>query len=164
LLTHAFYQRAMNRYLRAAFMFLGVFAFCGVSAAESLGVTGGRLAPCPYAPRCVSSQAPETDTRHYIVPLTYTATRADALIALKAAAATLPRQRLVSETDGYLRYEFTSRLIGYVDDVEFHFDENDKRVHVRSSGRIGWWDGGVNRERVEQIRREFLMRTAVQHQ
>ena len=51
----------------------------------------------------------------------------------------------------YLYAEFRSRLLGFVDDVEFFFD--GVVVHVRSASRLGRRDFGVNRARVEEIRR-----------
>jgi uncharacterized protein (DUF1499 family) len=43
----------------------------------------------------------------------------------------------------------------YVDDVEFYLDEKSKLIHVRSASRIGKGDMGVNRKRIEAIRKEL---------
>ena len=45
--------------------------------------------------------------------------------------------------------------MGYVDDVEFTFDETAQVIHFRSSSRLPYWDWGVNRERMEEIRAAF---------
>lgn len=127
--------------------------------ANPAGPARARFAPCSPAPHCVSSQAPETDSRHYVVPFRLDATPRDAMAALKKVVGAIPRTRLVTESADYLHYEFTSRVFKFVDDVEFHVDEAAKRVDVRSASRIGWWDGGVNRRRVEQIRAAFLAET-----
>ena len=71
---------------------------------------------------------------------------------LKTAIATLPRIKLVEEDGDYLHYEFTSRLLRFVDDVEFVFDDESKIIHFRSASRIGYGDYGVNRDRMEKIR------------
>ena len=52
---------------------------------------------------------------------------------------------------------FTTRL-GFVDDVQFLLDERARVIHVRSASRVGYWDLGVNRKRMEAIRREYLSR------
>jgi len=72
---------------------------------------------------------------------------------LKSAIGTLPRTRLVEQDGLYLHYEFTSLLLRFVDDVEFLFDSETKTVHFRSASRVGYGDFGVNRRRMEDIRR-----------
>ena len=110
------------------------------------------LPPCPSSPNCVYTLAPSNDERHAIAPYRYKKPRAEAKEALKAVVATLPRIKLVEEDDAYLRYEFTSKLLRFVDDVEFVFDEESKTIHFRSASRIGYGDHGVNRDRMEEIR------------
>ena len=114
---------------------------------DNLGVTNGRLAPCRRTPNCVSSQADPADTEHYIAPIPF---RGDAIAAVREAVAAMPRTTIVSEKQNYLYAEFRSRLLGYVDDVEFYFDGN--AIQVRSASRLGRRDFGVNRKRVERLR------------
>jgi len=115
-------------------------------------MTRRTLAPCPSSPNCVSTLAPAEDTRHAIAPYRYHKSRAEAKEAVKATIASLPRTRLVEEEEAYLHYEFTSRLLRFVDDVEFVFDDEAKNIHFRSASRIGYGDHGVNRDRMEHIR------------
>ncbi|MCP9464314.1 MAG: DUF1499 domain-containing protein [Nitrospira sp.] len=114
-------------------------------------MTPRELAPCPSSPNCVSTQA--QDARHAIAPLRYQKPLAEAKAMLKAALDSLPRTRLVEEDDIYLHYEVTSLLFRFVDDVEFLFDEQAKTIHFRSASRVGYGDFGVNRRRMEEIRR-----------
>lgn len=120
-----------------------------------IGVTNGKLAPCPNSPNCVCSQIPETDQQHYIQPLAYTSSSTEALTKLKSVIQSLPRTEIITESANYLYAEFTSNLMGYVDDVEFLVDENTKKIHVRSASRLGKSDLGVNRNRIETIRSLF---------
>lgn len=108
------------------------------------------LSACPASPNCVSTQA--TDAQHAIAPIQYKKSRAEAKEALKAVIASLPRVKLVEEDDAYLRYEFTSLLLRFVDDIEFVLDEMTKTIHFRSASRTGYSDLGVNRRRMEQVR------------
>src|SRR5687767_1935839 len=110
----------------------------------NLGVREGRLAPCRSTPNCVSSQADPSDREHYIEPL-----RAS-MEEVRNAVEALPRTRIVLAHPDYLYAEFRSKLLGYVDDVEFFFD--GAVVQVRSASRVGRRDFGVNRDRVEKIR------------
>ncbi len=109
-----------------------------------LGVRDGLLAPCKRSPNCVSSQASPADREHYIAPIRGT------LAAVKSAVQSMPRATVVSEKQSYLYAEFRTRLMRYVDDVEFYFDGSV--VQVRSCSRLGRRDFGVNRKRVEAIR------------
>ena len=117
---------------------------------ENLGVRDGKLASCPNSPNCVSSQS--LDDLHKIVPLTYNSTREKALADLKSVIQSLPKTKIISESTDYLYAEFTSALMGFVDDVEFYFDPGGNIIHVRSASRLGQSDLGVNRKRIETIR------------
>ena len=122
---------------------------------DNLGVNNGQLASCPNSPNCVSSQTQPSDTVHYIEALTYTSTPEEALSKLKAVIESLPRTKIITETDSYLYAEFKSALMGYVDDVEFYIEKDTQKIHVRSASRLGQSDLGVNRKRVETIREKF---------
>jgi uncharacterized protein (DUF1499 family) len=119
----------------------------------NLGVSDGRLAACPASPNCVSSQA--TDPQHAIAPLHYPGTAAESKAALKAVLQGLPRTRVVRETDDYLYVEFTSALWRFVDDVEFYWDKTHPEIQLRSASRLGYGDMGVNRARVEALRKKL---------
>lgn len=116
----------------------------------NLGVHDGKLAPCPNTPNCVSSQS--SDAEHGIEPLTYTSTAEEAIAALKAVIQGMKKTKVITENKSYLYAQFTSALMGFVDDVEFYLDEVAKVIHVRSASRLGQSDLGVNRKRIETIR------------
>ena len=64
----------------------------------------------------------------------------------------MARSTVVSETDDYLHAICRTRL-GFVDDVECRLAGDV--IHVRSASRVGWFDFGANRARVEWLRRAF---------
>jgi uncharacterized protein (DUF1499 family) len=111
----------------------------------NLGVKDGRLAPCRRTPNCVCSQADPSDREHYIAPLKAS------IENVRKAVEALPRTRIVVARPNYLYAEFRSRLLGFVDDVEFFFDGT--ALQVRSASRLGRRDFGVNRVRIEELRR-----------
>lgn len=119
---------------------------------ENLGLHDGRLAPCKRSPNCVSSQADPADAEHYIAPLSVKGSAAEAIAAVRRAIEGMERVRVIDERPGYLYAEFRTKLLRYVDDVEFAYDEKAQVMHVRSASRLGRRDFGVNRERVEAIR------------
>jgi uncharacterized protein (DUF1499 family) len=116
----------------------------------NIGVRSGQLAPCPSTPNCVNSQS--TDIQHGIEPLTYNSKPIEAMADLKRVVQSLERTKIITQTQNYLYAEFTSKLMGFVDDVEFLLADRAKVIHVRSASRLGESDLGVNRKRVETIR------------
>jgi uncharacterized protein (DUF1499 family) len=116
---------------------------------QNLGHDAGRLAPCKRTPNCVSSQADPKDEQHYIAPI---ALKGDAIAAVRKAVESMPRTTVVRVEAGYLYAEFRSKLMGFVDDVEFLADPAQGVVHVRSASRLGRRDFDVNRNRIEQLR------------
>jgi len=129
-----------------------VFSFSG-KRPTNLGVNQGKLLECPNTPNCVNSQS--SDDAHKIEPLTYRSTPAQTIANLKAVIQAMPRTQVITETPDYLYAEFTSAIMGFVDDVEFYLDAANSVIHVRSASRLGQSDLGVNRKRIESIRSEF---------
>jgi uncharacterized protein (DUF1499 family) len=74
------------------------------------------------------------------------------MAALKRVIQAMERTKIITESENYLYVEFTSKLMGYVDDVEFYLDSAAGVIQVRSASRLGQSDLGVNRKRIEQIR------------
>ena len=125
--------------------------FAGRRPAD-LGVHDGRLAPCPRTPNCVSSQADPADAVHYIAPIPFRGTPVEAMAAVRRAVESMPRATVVRHEPDYLYAEFRSRLMGFVDDVEFTYDGKAGVIQLRSASRLGRSDLGVNRRRIEAIR------------
>jgi uncharacterized protein (DUF1499 family) len=122
---------------------------------SNLGVTEGRLAPPKRSPNCVSSQADPLDAEHYIAPFKFTGAPVEAIAALRSIVDGGARTLVVRHEGDYLYAEYKSRLMGFVDDVEFHASAREGVIHVRSASRLGRRDFGVNRDRIESIRARF---------
>jgi uncharacterized protein (DUF1499 family) len=147
--------------LITAALFLGgaVGLFSG-QRPGNLGAREGRLAPCASTPNCVSSQADPNDSVHYIAPYSLAGPVGSAWSVLVSVVRDQQRSAIVEEKPGYLYAEFTSRLMGYVDDVEFLLNEKSSVIEVRSASRLGSSDFGVNRKRIEAIRAAYTARLA----
>ena len=111
------------------------------------------LKPCPQKPNCVSSFA--VDISHAVEPLRYFGDWLRAKQTLVQIVNQTPRSDIVKNIDDYLHVTFKSKILGFVDDVEFLFDDTKKIIHVRSASRVGYYDFGVNRHRVEKIRQSL---------
>ena len=120
---------------------------------DHLGVRDGRLAPPKRTPNNVNSQVDKNaDAQHYIEPLRYSGDARQAWAALRQVIDGMPRVKVITSDSNYLYAEFTSKLMGFVDDTEFYLDEKAGVIEVRSASRLGRGDRGVNRERIEFIR------------
>jgi uncharacterized protein (DUF1499 family) len=129
----------------------------GAVGASALGVRDGRLDPCPSSPNCVASQA---DGDAKVEPLAFEGSGEEALRRLADAIRGMPRAEVVALGNGYLRAEFTTRIFGWVDDVEAVVEASASVIHLRSASRTGYWDLGTNRRRVEAIREAFAEASA----
>jgi uncharacterized protein (DUF1499 family) len=125
-----------------------------------LGVKDGQLArPNPKKPNNVSSQADPSDLEHYVEPLRFDSAKykpaqvVKELLTLIDGLNVSTKMVQCNEVD-YLYVEFTSKLMGYVDDVEFYVTK-DGTIHVRSASRLGYSDLGANRARIKLIRSKW---------
>ncbi len=112
-----------------------------------------KVSPCPESPNCVSSQS--TDEAHFIEPLHYSGSPADARQKLIAILEGMNRVRLVKVETDYIHAEFRSSVFRFVDDVKFWFPPDKPLIHVKSASRKGYYDFGANRRRVERLRLKF---------
>ena len=117
---------------------------------SNLGIHDGKLNPCPASPNCVVSQ--DGDTEHTIEPIAYEGDRDAVREVLLQVLSVVPRTTVSEETNDYIRAESNSRLLGFVDDLEFYLPSEEKVIYLRSASRLGESDLGVNRRRLEQIR------------
>lgn len=111
-----------------------------------------RIADCPRSPNCVSSVSSSGARR--IAPLTFKGSPDEAFQCLERIVRGMKRTTIVVVEKSYLHAEFRT-FVGFVDDVEFLVNSADRTVLMRSASRAGYWDLGVNRRRLEAVRRAF---------
>jgi uncharacterized protein (DUF1499 family) len=93
----------------------------------------------------------------YIAPLALNDAPTVAIEKLLFIVKALPRVRIITHMQNYLCAEAVSRLFRFIDDVAFYADEESGLIHMRSASRVGYSDFGVNRKRLEQVRRRYLV-------
>ncbi|MEN8260823.1 MAG: DUF1499 domain-containing protein [Pseudomonadota bacterium] len=111
------------------------------------------LPPCLASPNCVSSLAMDAD--HRVEPILLRGSGKDALERLANIITGMHRSRIIEQRELFLHATFTSLVFRFVDDVHVRVDEDNQRIDLRSASRVGYWDLGVNRRRVEEIRKRF---------
>ena len=116
---------------------LALFQLVGPVPPE-LGVHNGALAPCPSPAHCARADWVVNDPDQ-------------ALQTLTAALAATSRTTVVEQTNGYLHATASSRLFGFVDDLELYADPERGVLQARSVSRIGDSDLGVNAQRLASL-------------
>ncbi len=109
--------------------------------------------PCPKTPNCVSSI--DTSRGHFIQPLEFTGSAKDAQYRLLQILNQFKGARVVTFEENLIEAEFISSIFRFVDDVKFYLDDREKIIHVKSASRVGFSDLGVNRRRIEKIRKQL---------
>lgn len=140
---------------KALVCLLLVLTGCAAAPPDTLRGLSGTLAPCPGAPRCVSSQAENPEKR--VPPLHFPGPPAQQRRAIVAVVQSMEGGEVATAKGDYVHATFTSDWLGFVDDVEFVLTGSEG-IQVRSSSRIGYYDFGVNRARVEEIRDRLRQR------
>ena len=135
----------------------GQLGFLQGTRPTDLGVRDGRLKPPSMTENSVTSQAslyPDHPQRKYadIAPLPVKGEGPATIAQIKAIVEGMDGAKVVKSEPGYLYAQFTTRLMKYVDDVEFWFDPAANVIQVRSASRVGRGDLGVNRKRIEAVR------------
>ena len=112
---------------------------CCAAANPSAPESAGSLKPCPGSPNCVSTQSADPDIR--MAPLPNRGDRAAARDRLLSILADMPRATVATNAGHYLHVEFRSAVFGFVDDVEFVFDDAAEAIHFRSvpAAATGTW-------------------------
>lgn len=149
----------MNTFLKFIVTCSCIFLLgCTTGKVSNLTVQGPsekiRLEPCPKTPNCVSSIEP-IGSKHYISPLRYTAGKDLAYRNLVVLIESIPGARIVAKQADYIKAEIRSSIFRFVDDVAFLFSPDQSVIEVRSASRVGYYDFGKNRRRIEDVRKRW---------
>ena len=90
---------------------------------------------------------------HRVAPFAVAGDSASTLRRLEDVIGSMPRTNIMVATETYLHAVCRTRLLGFRDDLEFRHSPAEGVVHVRSASRVGVYDFGVNRRRVERVRK-----------
>ena len=129
-------------------------AGCMDHAQEEHGTNRNTLSPCPDSPNCVSTKS--TDPDRAMSPLPYVGTREKSHERLILVLRDMKRCTIITADPGYIHAEFRSALFGFVDDVNFIFDDDERLIHFLSASRTGYYDFGANRKRMKEISDRYM--------
>lgn len=148
-----------------------IFHFSGTKPSY-LGVQKNppSLALCPATSNCLSTSENSSDTTHYAPPWNYNpdggrgskdpvsreVAMKELLDVIKSTKPDKFTPMIKEKKDDYVRVEYESPILGFVDDVEFWFPPGKKSiVQYRSASRLGSFDFDVNRKRIKALRQEL---------
>ena len=140
---------------------VGQFGFLRGSPPAEPGLREGKLKPPSRTRNSVSSQAglwpaAEHDVEYAkIEPLRFSGDPVVAMNRLRNVLKAWPDAVVVEDRPDYIAVEFETRWLRFVDDAEFLLDPAERVIHVRSKSRLGSNDHGVNRKRIEALRRKL---------
>lgn len=147
-------------FIMVAFLLISLpFMSCSGNRPSNPGVSGPGMAPCPSSPNCVSSDA--QDDSHKIQPLQLAVPFDQAWQIAREEVSKLPRTQIVHEKPDYFHAECRSAIFAFVDDLELCLRPAEGIIAVRSASRLGYFDFGVNRRRVEALRSALMKRGIV---
>jgi uncharacterized protein (DUF1499 family) len=127
-------------------------------APTDLGMKEGKLKRPSRTPNSVTSQAdlwPDHPQKAYsaIAPFKASGDGNAEMKKIAEALKAMPRTTIIQQEPGYIYAQSTTAALKFTDDIEFALDANKGIIDVRSASRLGRKDFGVNRARVESIRR-----------
>lgn len=117
------------------------------------GSTMERMSECPDSPNCVSSMSKMES--HFIAPISFTGDPQKAMDRLEKVILSNSRAEIEIKESGYIKAVFTSAVFRFKDDLECLLDKDKNIINIRSASRLGYSDFGVNRARVDEIRKLF---------
>jgi uncharacterized protein (DUF1499 family) len=121
---------------------------------EANGLFEAKLTKCPDKPNCICTEF-VADASHYIEPIDLSQSNAAEVLSRLKNSIREMGGSLQAEADNYLAFTFTSSIFRFVDDLEIRIDKDLKIIHMRSASRVGHSDRGVNKKRIEQLKKLF---------
>ncbi|MFK7857304.1 MAG: DUF1499 domain-containing protein [Granulosicoccus sp.] len=131
---------------------LAVPKLSGASAASGILENNGQstLGDCPDIPNCQGSESSRNSQKVDRLALSKSAT--DAIDILSTIISSQAGAQIVTRDERYLHATFVTRIMGYIDDVEFLVSDDGQSLQVRSASRLGKSDLGANAKRIALLR------------
>lgn len=116
---------------------------------QALGLKDGHLQACTSTDNCVISER-VNDSPATVEVYTFEGDKAAFLIKLATVVESMGGEIVTAEGD-YIAATFTSKVFGFIDDLELRVSD-EHQLHFRSSSRVGRKDFGANKKRIEALK------------
>jgi uncharacterized protein (DUF1499 family) len=144
-------MKVQTRLITSIAGMLGASLLIGACSTPQLGASNGIFQACSFAPHCVSST--ESDPQKYIAPIVVSSPQE--WQRLQQLVLAIPRTQIAVQDVNYLHAVTSTDIMHYKDDVELLYSPAKNTVDIRSSSRVGYYDFGINRARLEQLRSQL---------
>jgi uncharacterized protein (DUF1499 family) len=144
-------MKVQTRLITSIAGMLGASLLIGACSTPHLGASNGIFQACSFAPHCVSST--ESDPKKYIAPIVVSSPQE--WQRLQQLVLAIPRTQIAVQDVNYLHAVTSTDIMHYKDDVELLYSPAKNAVDIRSSSRVGYYDFGTNRARLEQLRSQL---------
>lgn len=110
--------------------------------------------PCSEAPNCVASTKKQQPEARYIEPLHYDREQIAARDVFEALLSVLEQSGIdnIQAEFPQIKGVATTTFLHFKDDMEFVVDHSQGLIYMRSESRMGYYDFGKNRRRLESLR------------
>lgn len=155
--------KEMKKILKAIFGFFVLFTIlwgCSGNKTERLNSESSGFLDCPDSPNCVSSLA--KNTKHRIEPFKLKKDYKTGWEIVQKTVGSLPRTKIVSADTSDIHAECRSKIFRFVDDLMLHLNSSNGIINIRSASRTGYSDLGVNRRRVESLRKKLRYKDIIE--
>jgi uncharacterized protein (DUF1499 family) len=153
-------MKKMIKFFIGSLMFVTILWGCSGNPAERHNSESSGFLDCPDTPNCVSSLA--KNPKYQIEPFRLKKDPEASWDIVKKTVGSLPRTKIVSADNTDIHAECRSLIFRFVDDLSLHLTPSDGIIHLRSASRTGYSDLGVNRRRVENLRKKLQQKGIIE--
>lgn len=138
-----------------------IIAFCALmffkayqskNMKANVGLVNDQLQTCGDKPNCISSSA-QQGTSFYYPPIE--SNNIEVVWDNLNMAVSSGLFKIEKSTASYIHATATTKLLGFVDDLEFLLSEKEGKIYLRSASRVGYSDMGTNRKRMDKLVQEI---------
>ncbi|MDH4207187.1 MAG: DUF1499 domain-containing protein [Desulfobacteraceae bacterium] len=134
-------------------MLITILWGCSGNPTERQNSESSGFLDCPDTPNCVSSLA--KNPKYRVEPFKLKKDPKTSWDIVQKTVGSLPRTKVVSADNSDIHAECRSMIFRFVDDLTLHLTPSNSIIHIRSASRTGYSDLGVNRRRVEKLRKKL---------
>jgi len=146
-------MKKMLKIFTGSVMFITILWGCSGNPTEHNNSGSSGLLDCPDTPNCVSSLA--KNAKHRVEPFKLKKDPKTSWDVVQKTVGLLSRTNIVSADNSNIHAECRSIIFRFVDDLALHLSPSNGIIHIRSASRTGYSDLGVNRRRVENLRKKL---------
>ena len=155
--------KEMKKMIKVSIGYLMLFTIlwgCSGNPAERHNSESPGSLDCPDTPNCVSSLA--KNPKYRVEPFKLKKDPKTNWDIVHKMVASRPRTKIVSADNSDIHAECRSMIFRFIDDLTLHLIPSNGIIDIRSASRTGYSDFGVNRRRVENLRKKLQQKDIIE--